>query len=330
MTSTIAIAGATGFLGRHTVRELLSRGHTVRALVRDPDKARSVLQRDAGPNLRVVAGDPFNAGALRELLAGASACINTIGIIREGGGGQTFKHVHVDTTRALVNASQVHRVGRYVQVSALGVHDEGRTKYQQSKWEAEQIVRCSGGLGWTILRPSMIHGPDGEFIRTAAEWCRGKAAPWIFLPYFTRSELTTHDVPLAPMRRINPQVQPVFVDDVAYAIAECLERDETTGEVYNLPGPETLTWPKLLRHMRDTLPGGDREIEPRPIPSAVAAKVARAASLLGLGPLLPFDEGMAILGGLDSTATLHKAHAHLAFRPRPFRETFAEYARYVG
>jgi NADH dehydrogenase len=330
MTSTIAIAGATGFLGRHTVRELLSRGHSVRALARDRDKARSVLARDARADLRIVEGDPFSPEALRDLLSGADACINAIGIIREAGGGQTFKRVHVDTTRALVHASQAHHAVRFIQVSALGVHDEGRTKYQQSKWEAEQIVRRSGGLGWTILRPAMIHGPDGEFIRTAAKWCRGKAAPWIFLPYFTRSELTTHEVPLGPMKRIDPQLQPVFVGDVAHAIAECLERDQTIGEVYNLPGSETLTWPQLLRHMRDTLPGGDREIEPRPIPSEIAAKVARAAAISGMGPLLPFDEGMAILGGLDSTATLHKAHAHLAFRPRPFRETFAEYARSVN
>ncbi len=327
--STVALAGASGFVGRHVARELLSRGHGVRALVRDRDKARRALPGDAGARLRIVQGDPFDPEAVRELLAGADACVNAIGIIREAAGGQTFKRVHVDTTRALVGGCRDHGVTRFIQVSALGVHDEGRTKYQKTKWEAEQIVRRSG-LDWTILRPAMIHGPDGEFIRTAAAWCRGQAPPWIFLPYFTRGEVIDASVPLPASHRVDPRVQPVWVMDVARACAACVEGEPAIGEVYNLAGPETLTWPQLLRHMRDTLPGADGELEPRPIPSDKAAAVAKLASRLGLGSLLPFDEGMAILGAMDHLATPDKARAHLGFDPQPFRETFESYAKQVG
>ncbi len=326
---TIALAGATGFVGRCIARELLSRGHAVRALVRDRDKARRVLPADQDAGLGLVQGDPLTPDALRELLDGADACINAIGIIRESPGVQTFKRVHVDTTRALVTACREHRVARYIQVSALGVHDEGKTGYQKSKFEAEQLVRRSG-LDWTILRPSMIHGPDGEFVRTAAKWCRGKAPPWIFLPYFNRGEVVDASVPMPATHRVEPTVQPVSVRDVAQAAAECLDRPESIGEVYNLPGPETLTWPQLLRHMRDTLPGADGELEPRPIPSEKAAAIARLAARLGLGSLLPFDEGMAILGALDNTAAPGKARAHLGFDPRPFRETFKSYAAQIA
>ncbi|MFM9994688.1 MAG: NAD(P)H-binding protein [Phycisphaerales bacterium] len=326
---TIALTGATGFLGRAIARELLSRGHTVRALVRDRGKTRGALPSDAGDRLKVVEGDLFHADALRELLHGSDACIHAVGLLRESGNGQTFQRVHADVTRVLLAACRTYSVTRLVHISALGVHDEVRTAYQKTKWEAEQTVRRSG-LDWTILRPSLIHGVDGEFIRVAAGWARGSHSPWIFMPYFTRGELSTHEVPLAAINRITPRVQPVAVEDVARAAAESLDRSEAVGETYNLAGPDVFTWPDLLRTLRDALPGGNEDIEPRPVPSEPAAAFAFVAGKLGFGSLLPFDAGMAVMGATDSTASTAKARAHLGFEPRPFREAFASYAGRVG
>lgn len=318
---SVAVAGATGFVGRYIVRELLSRQHSVRALVRDRAKAESVLPRD--PRLTLVTGDVLDAGALSSLVSGAGACINAIGIIRQHGG-ETFKKLHVDAVRALTSACRDAGATRFVHISALGVTDSGKTAYQKTKFHGETLVRASG-LDWTVLRPSLIHGPDGEFVRMAKGWVTGTKQPWFFLPYFTRGVLTS-DVPLAAIRREPASLQPVAVEDVARAAAECLERPETAGEVINLVGPETLTWPELLRTMRDTIPGANEGLEPLGIPAEAAAAQARIAGMLGIGGLLPFDEGMAHMGAMDTTASPEKARQMLAFDPRPFTAALKGYA----
>lgn len=313
----VAVTGATGFVGRHVVRELLGRGIPVRALVRDVEKASKTLPAD--PHLAVVQGDAADPHALDTLLVGCSAIVNTIGIIREGPGGQTFKRIHVGVTRALVEAAKRARCDRFIQVSALAVGEHGATPYQRTKLEAETIIRNSG-VRWTILRPSLIHGRDGEFMRMARDWATGRIAPYLFMPYFGR---TTRRFPVP--RFESPSVQPVFVDDVARAVAESLERDTAAGEVYPLTGSETLTWPELLGFVRDRVKLAKKGIKALPIPGNLAAMNARIARLVGVGALLPFDEGMARMGAADSVAPATKAREHLGFAPAGFRETAAGY-----
>ncbi|QYU67196.1 hypothetical protein J4558_19930 [Leptolyngbya sp. 15MV] len=124
-------------------------------------------------------------------------------------------------------------------------------------------------------------------------------------------------------------MQPIAVEDVAFAVAACLEREESIGEIYPLVGPEVLEWPEMLRVLRDTLPGGNRSLEPVGIPSELAAIQARVMRRLGLGWMLPFDEGMALMGGLDNTGSPEKARAHLGLEPRPFAATLRGYASQV-
>lgn len=318
----VAVAGATGFVGRHIVRELLARGYAVRGLVRSREKAAAELPRHDG--LRLVQGDVLDPVAATGLVAGTHACINAIGILRERKAGETFRRMHVDAVRSLVESCRGEGVRRFVQISALGVRDDGRSQYQKTKYEGEQIVRRSG-LDWTIVRPSLIHGADGEFIKMAKGWVTGSKQPWFFLPYFTRGVVTS-DVPLAAVRREPASVQPVAIEDVAWAVAECLARPESIGEVFNLVGSETLTWPDLLRTVRDTIPGANRKLAPMGIPAEVAAVQAMVAKKLGIGGLLPFDEGMAIMGAMDTVADATKAREMLGFEGRPFSAALRQYA----
>ncbi|MEX2219583.1 MAG: NAD(P)H-binding protein [Phycisphaerales bacterium] len=316
----VAVAGASGFVGRHVVAELLSRGYAVRALVRSREKARAALPRD--DRVRLVVGGP-EPRTLALLAEGAAGIVNTVGIIREAGG-NTFRTAHVLTTRALVEAARGAGVERFVQVSALGVSAEGKTAYQQTKFEAEQVVRRSGLL-WTILRPGLIHGPGNELMRTAKGWVTGAAQPWFFLPYFTRGEIRD-EVPLAAVHRVPGTVQPVAVEDVAWAAAESLERPAAAGEVFNLVGPEVLTWPQLLDLMQEAIPGADVALRPLGIPGEFASVQAKLARKLGLGGLLPFDEGMPIMAAEESTASPEKARQMLGLEPRPFTPALREYA----
>jgi len=324
--STIAVTGASGFVGREVVRELLSRGHQVRGLVRSKSKAAQALP--TSPNLRLIEADIHDPQALAGLTAGISACINTIGIIREAAG-QTFRKMHVDATRHLVQACRDSGVKRYIQLSALGVGPEGKAEYQRTKYEAEQIVRKSD-LDWTILRPSLIHGPHSSFIQLAKGWASGNKQPWFFLPYFSRGRLSSEDVPGAAIYREAASIQPVAVEDVAIAAAQCLERDDAIGEVYNLVGPDVFTWPQFLVFLQDHIPGSNPALNPLGIPCEAAAIQAKIAGMIGIGKLLPFDEGMAIMGGQDSTGSADKARIQLGFTPRPFRESFKAYAANIA
>lgn len=319
---TIAITGGTGFVGRHLVAELLQRGHAVRVLARDAAKAGKLLPKQ--DRAEVIEGDPFRPDAVGGLLAGADACVHLIGILRESRGGQTFRRVHVEATRSIVRACEDAGVRRYLHMSAIAADPEGKAEYQRTKFEAERIVRSSD-LDWTIFRPGLIHGEDSEFMRLVRGWCEGRKAPFVFLPFFYRFEQRGKPGPFNPPLLIEPTVAPVHVDDVAKAFADALDTPESIGETYRLSGPDPLTFPDLLRFIRDAAPHGKRGLRPIGLPGAIAALQAWKAKWLGLGDLLPFDQGMARMGELDAVCDNGKAHRHLGFAPKGFKESARAY-----
>lgn len=332
--SVVAVAGATGFVGRHVVAELLSRGHRVRALARDIKKAGKVLP--AHVELTIVQGQAHTAAGAAELVKGADALVNCVGIIRETRGGQPFEQAHVDIPTRLAEAFRAEleargepiERARLIQISALGATDEdtrpgGATRYQKSKFDGEMVVRRSG-FAWTILRPSMIHGADGEFMQMARGWATGRSMPFLFMPYFARR--TDGAMTLVPGKTEPARISPVYVGDVAWAVGEALAREQAIAEIYNLVGSETLDWKELLEFIRDHVPSGKKELPIVGIPGPLAVAKARGLRILGMDGLLPFDDGMAIMGMRDSVAETSKARQHLGFEGRAFRETMAGYA----
>ncbi len=326
----VAVAGASGFVGSNVVRELIRQGFAVRALVRDIRKAREVLPAE-GAALSLVVGDVLGQGTCDQLLRGCDACVNCIGILRESrvvaggatGGEQTFQRTHVDAVQALVGACERLGVARFVQVSALGVGHLGQCEYQTSKWAGEQIVR-RGGLNWTILRPGLIHGAGSEFIELMQGMGSGLEMPYAFMPYFTRGE-TDKRVPLGGDTQVDPRVAPVFVEDVALAVAKSLGTEAAIGEVYNLVGSQAMTMPALLAAIRDGT-GGNSKVRPWGLPSKCAACAADMAGKIGLGKMLPFDSGMAIMAAQDGVSETEKVKRHLGLECRGFTRTFATYA----
>lgn len=323
---TVAVTGSTGFVGRHMVRALLDKGYRVRALVRDLAKARESLPSTARAGLELITGDCLDGNSPAKLVAGCDACIHLVGIIRETAG-TTFRRAHVDTTKAMTAACAAAGTRRYLHMSALKVSDTGKARYQTTKFEAEQLVRRSG-LDWTIFRPGAIHGPGSEMMGMMADLVSGHQPPYFFIPYFTRWQIDTR-VPLGSATAVAPVIAPVSVHDVVEAFVRSLSLPQTVGEIYNLVGSEELPWPEFLRHIRDNTEAGNERIEPSGVPSEVAARVAMVSAKLGLGGLLPFDEGMAWMGGQDATASLDKARAHLGMEFAGFRESFREYAAAV-
>lgn len=319
---TIAVTGATGFVGRAVVRALVAKGYHVRALCRERDKARTVLPADRA--VQVVLGEVNDGKSPAELCKGADAVINLIGILRNAGKGQTFQHLHVDATKALVDAARAAGIKRFVQMSALGVVIDGKAEYQRTKAEGEQIVRRSG-LDWTIFRPGLIHGKEGELNTLIRGWCSGTVQPFILIPYFAR--IVEHDegVILGRMTWEPAQVAPVSVEDVAACFVESLSRPATIGEVYNVVGSEELSFKEMLKWWQDNLPSSDKSLPIVPVPGPAAVIQAKAAKLLGMGNFLPFDEGMAHMATQDTTASLDKLKAHTGVSPGGFRESAGRY-----
>ncbi|MFG0313718.1 MAG: SDR family oxidoreductase, partial [Phycisphaerales bacterium] len=181
-----------------------------------------------------------------------------------------------------------------------------------------QIVQKSG-LRWTIVKPGLIHGHDGEFTGMAVEWVRGKAPPYLFLPYFSRWKSEGFGFEA-------PTVAPVFVEDVARVFVEALSNETAIKKTYEISGSQPLLFPEMLRVYA-------RSISPQPkdrpaigLPWFVAAFQARVAKLIGLGGLLPFDEGMAVMGGRDSVSDNEGVIADFGFTPAEFEGSLQTYA----
>ncbi len=316
-THTITVTGATGFVGRHLVGELLSRGHAVRAFVRCRTKASTVLGNH--DNLELIVGDALEEQDCNAATEGSDSCIHLVGTLREHGSA-TYERIHTAATRHMVAACNASGTTRYIQMSALGASPLSEAAYLRTKFDAERAVRNSS-LDWTILRPGLIHGPDGDFTKMAAHWARGTKPPHFFMPYFTRTEIDD-----SGRHTVIPQVQPVFVDDVAKAAADALDHDEAIGEIIPLAGAQALDFAEMLRTIRDAIPDLGPHLAAVGIPGQLAAMKAHMLEFVGAGALLPFNSSMAIMAQQDCTADLTKAHALLNFNPAPFNETIASYA----
>lgn len=301
-TRRIAITGASGFVGRHVLPQLLARGHRVRALARN---AAGVAATN--PSLEVVQGDLGDDDALSQLVKGVDTVVHIVGIIMEKPDiGQTFERIHAQATSRLVAAARKAGVKRWIHMSALGSRPDAVSRYHKTKWAAEQAVRSSG-MAWTIFRPSIIHGPDGEFMQMVRDfWC--KAFP-PFVPYFGTGLVGTGGA---------GRLQPVWVEDVARCFAQAVTTPGTEGETYALGGPDAMTWPELYNTCRRHIPTA-RKKKVVPVPVWYARLIA------GL-PGVPFNLDQVIMSQEDSICGMDKAQNAFGFELSPFESTFAGYA----
>lgn len=298
----IALTGATGFVGRHVVSRLLSRGYRIHTLVRDPQK---LATKDT--HLKPVVGDLFDDHAIEELLRGCDAVVHLVGIIMEKpAAGQTFQRVHVEATQRLLTAVKHAGIKRWIQMSALGSRPDAVSTYHRTKWQAEEAVRDSG-LGWTIFRPSIIHGPDGEFMRMVKDFWTKRFPP--FVPYFGAGVFGKNGA---------GRLQPIHVEDVATCFADAVDNPLAGGETYPLGGPDVLTWPQLYTIVRNHLPSPRRK-------QIVAVPVWYASLIAGL-PGVPFNRDQVIMSQEDSTCGIEKAQEHFKIKFSPFEDTFTGYA----
>ncbi len=224
----ILVTGGTGFVGAHLLRRLRSDDIPVRIVVRNPDKSQPL--KDLG--VHVVQGDIADKSSLERAVVGVERVVHLVGIIQETGGA-TFSGVHVEGTRNLLEASKKAGVRHFIYQSAIGTRPGAASRYHQTKWEAEELVRKSG-MAFTILRPSLIYGPGDQFTIRLAEMIR-----------------------LSPVLPVigtgKSRIQPISIDDVVAVIHKIATTDSFLNEIYEIGGPEQLTYEEVTAAIADAM-----------------------------------------------------------------------------
>ncbi len=220
----IFLTGGTGFVGRQIIAELKNRGHEILALVRQPNSI-SGVQEIVGD---VTSRHSINLKRLRK----CDAAIHLVGIIRQFPEEEiTFDKLHVNATRNMLWTCYEVGIGRYLHMSALGANPQSASCYHRTKAEAEELVRTSQ-LDWTIIRPSVILGKDGEFFRMIRQMVSRRIVPLI----------GDGSSPMAP----------VTVATVAEAFVNALENRASVGKIYELGG-EVLSYRQIMEKLAQLL-----------------------------------------------------------------------------
>jgi NADH dehydrogenase len=226
----VTVFGGSGFLGRHAVRALARDGWRVRAAVRRPDLAGHLQPMGAVGQIQPVQANLRYPDSVRRAVEGARAVVNLVGILAKTGA-QTFDAVHLAGARTVASAARAAGAETMVHVSALGADRRAKSSYARTKaaGEAAVLQEVSGAV---ILRPSLVFGPEDElFNRFAA-----MAGYSPFLPLIGGGRT---------------KLQPVYAGDVGAAIAAVCAGKGKPGTIYELGGPEVVTFRQLLDHTQE-------------------------------------------------------------------------------
>ena len=221
----VTIVGGSGFVGRTLARILAERGVSVTIPTRNRERAKRELI--VLPTVEVIEANVHDDAGLERAIAGADAVVSLVGILHESRRDE-FTAVHVELPRRIAHACRRLGVARLVHVSALGASAEGPSRYLRSKAQGETAVRSAvdPGTALTLFRPSVIFGLGDSFLSMFAR----------LLSY----------LPIVPLGSPNARFQPVWVEDVARAMAQALEERATFGQTYELCGPRVFTLRELV------------------------------------------------------------------------------------
>ena len=257
--TTVCVFGGTGFLGRRLVRRLAGEGASVRVAVRSPERARSVLPDP--DRVEVLRADVREPASVAAAVAGADAVVNAVSAYVEKAG-VSFESVHVQGARTVAQEAFAAGVARLVLVSGIGADPESASAYIRARGRGELAAR-QAFPGATVVRPGAMFGPGDALFGALADIIR-------LFPV----------VPLIGGGRT--RVQPVYVEDVAEAIARVLAERGSAGQTYELAGPGAYTLRELVEFVLRLV---DKRRLLVPVPFAVAEVQARLLELLPSPPL---------------------------------------------
>lgn len=290
----ILVTGAAGFSGSRIVARLVQEGETVRALVRDPARARPRLPERG---VEIVTGDTTRPETLPPAMRGVETVIHAAFITadRKQGPGANYHLTNVDGTENMVAAAKQAGVRRIVVLSGLGTRPDKPGTYMQGRYLAEQAV-IQSGLAWSILGPSIQFGRGAAFFKGLADLIRGVP---VVVPMVGNGKR---------------QFQPVWVEDVARCVVMMARQPERyDGQRIEIGGPAIYTYAQILDLLMRAM--GKRRIKlPGPVPF-VRLGAAVMTAVLPKPPITPAAIG---LFSFENVAGLDSVPKHFGFEPASF------------
>lgn len=266
----LLVIGGSGFIGSRIVAQLGTMGvDRISVPTRRLARAKHL---QVVPTVRLCEENVHDDVALDRLMAGVDAVINLVGVLHSKRGeagssyGPGFARAHVELPRRIVAACRRHGVRRLLHMSALGADRNGPSMYQRSKADGEAAVLAEPSIATTIFRPSVVFGPEDNFLNMFASLQR------VF--------------PVMPLAGADARFQPVYVGDVAQAFCNALNNRATYGKTYELAGPSVYTLRELVR-LAGAMAGCKRPVIG--LPSALGRLQATVLEFLPGGPVMSRD-----------------------------------------
>lgn len=223
--SNVTIIGGSGFIGRYVVRQLAELGCQIRVAVRHPDRALFLKPCGDVGQVTPIAVNIRDQASVDNAVAGADAVINLVGILHQAGA-QNFAAIQAAGAGRVATAAKATGATHLVHLSAVGADSASRAGYASSKAAGERAVLAAFPTA-TILRPSIVFGPEDDFFNR-----------------FASMAMISPVLPLIGGGRT--RFQPVYVGDVARAVVKALLRPDAAGQIYELGGPGIYSFRALL------------------------------------------------------------------------------------
>jgi NADH dehydrogenase len=267
------VFGGSGFIGRYVVQRLAQLDYVVRVAVRDPSGARYLQTQGRVGQIVPLAAPVTEPASVARALEGAEVAVNLVGILHERRPGD-FHRLQGEAPGSLARAAAAAGVGRFVHLSAIGADASSPSLYARSKAEGEAGV-LAGFPAATILRPSVVFGPEDAFFNRFAAMAR---------------------LPFMPVVAGATRFQPVYVGDVAEAVVAAIARPDAAGRTFELAGPRVMTMREVLRFILDTTR------RHKPLVEMPMGLMRSAAGLLQRLPAPPLTQDQLLLLGRDNVA----------------------------
>lgn len=266
----VTLFGGSGFIGSQAVRALARRGWRIRVAVRNPVLAIEIQPLGDPGQIQFMRCDITNPTDVAQAVRGADAVVNLVGVLHDAGGKRGFDAVHTEAAKTIAEAAKAAGVERLVQISAIGADAASPSAYGRTKAQAEAAVRAVYPDA-VILRPSLVFGAGDSFLNRFAAMATMAPA----LPLIGGGET---------------RFQPVYVGDVAEAIARGVTRADAAGRTYELGGPSLYTFREVLELVRRET-GRDRMLVSVPfIVAKPLGSLLQISRFVGLTPPLTRDQ----------------------------------------
>jgi NADH dehydrogenase len=258
--SVATVFGGSGFIGRYIVKRLAKKGFVVRVAVRDTERALFLKPMGAVGQIVPLYASLIHEPTVHRAVDGADLVVNAVGILAESHSGD-FQRIHAEGAGRVARLAAAAGVARMVHISAIGADPHAASRYAASKGAGEALVHEAFSTA-TILRPSLVFGPEDQL--------------------FNRFAAMARILPVMPVICGDTQFQPVYVGDVADAVMAALARPDAAGAVYELGGPRVLSMRELLGYVLEETGRKRRMMN---VPLGLARMQARFMELVPGKPL---------------------------------------------